>query len=544
MDLLSRFPKWIYNCKRIYSIMNKLAKRLLVMACGFIIMILSFSYIYMQGMQIFEGEQVAYYVAVQKTVESITTAGFGGHAPWDSVQMNVIVIVMNLIGVSLFFFGVPIALAPIIAPRLKDAIRQRPSTKSDKENHILITEYNDTDEVLIEKLSEYGYEYVLVIEDEKRALELERQGHNVVWGSPEDTAVLKNANISDSRAIVVDIGDNINPSVLLSAKRCEEDIDRISVVKSKNVKSHHNLAGSDFVLESRTEFGKALGLRSVLDIVKEIDDITDSTPNIREYVVHPDDEIVGKTVGEYRNYNSQSVLCGWFDGQFVPGPSPDKKITANSILITTTDEKNADSSRNSPSSESQSIVVAGYGSVGKSVEDTVTSRGYNVVTIDKDDKDADINGNITNPEVLKEAGISDAKSIVITINDDTDAIYSTLVVSNISPDTEVITRVNKEDNIWKVYDSGADFVISLETLTGDVVADRIIEDKEFIAPTQELSLVSVSGSEYEGLTIQESNIIDEIGYVIAVERENGELIGNIRGDTEIKSGDTIVVIEN
>lgn len=519
--------------------MKKLKKRLLLMVVGFFLMIFIFAYIYMQGMRAFEGEDIRYYVAVQKTVESITTAGFGGHAPWDSIEMNIIVIIMNLIGVSLFFFGVPIALAPVVVPRLKEAIKDEPSRSSNKEDHVIITEFTDTDEVLVEKLSDYGYDYLLIVDDKQEALNLEREGHDVVYGAPEDTQVLRNANIGESKSIVVNLDDSINPSVLLSAKRYGENTDKISVVNSKDVKQYYELSGSDFVLESRTELGKALGLRSALDITEEITDITDNSPEIVEDIIHPDDKISGKTVEDYRDEKNRSVLCGWFDGQFIPAPRPDRVVSDNSILITT-DNDSRDAQEHSYN-KNRDVIVAGYGSVGKSVEETVSSRGYNCTTIDLEE-DADINGDVTDPEVLKEAGISDADSVVVTINDDNITIYSILIANKINPDLDVICRVNQESNIWKAYESGANFVISLETLTGDVIANRIIDDKEFISPTQELNVKSVDSGKYEGSHVKNTDLIEQHGFIIAIERD-GKLVGDVDGDTEIKSGDDIIVID-
>lgn len=520
--------------------MEKLKKRLILMIVGFFAMIFAFAYMYMQGMRVFEGEDIRYYVAVQKTVEAVTTAGFGGHAPWDSLGMNVIIIVMNLIGVSLFFFGVPIALAPLIVPRLKEAIKQEPSRSSDKEDHVIITEFTDTDEVLVEKLSEYGYDYLLIVDDKQEALELERNGHDVVYGSSRSTDVLRSANIEESKAIVVNLDDNINPSVLLSAKRYGEETDKISVVNSKDVKKYYKLSGSDFVLESRTELGKALGLRSALDISEEIMDITDNTPSIKQDIIHPDDDIRDKTIEDYSDKKNRSVLCGWFDGQFVPAPRPDRVISNNSILVTTGED--LVDGQDYSYKKTRDIIIAGYGSVGKSVEDTVSSRGYNCTTVDLEEESADINGDVTDPEVLKRAGISDADSVVVTINDDNITIYSILVANQINPDIDIICRVNKEENIWKAYESGANFVISLETLTGDVIANRIIDDKEFISPTQELNVESVSSEGYEGSMVKNTDLIEKHGFIIAIERDES-LIAEVGGETQIKSGDSMIIID-
>lgn len=525
------------------SKMDKVKRRFLTLIIGFISMIATFAYIYMIGMSIFEGEEIKYYVAVQKTVESVTTAGFGGHAPWESLGMNIIIIIMNLIGVTLFFFGVPIAIAPIVAPSLKQAIKDRPPRKSDKQNHVIVTGFNDADEVLVNKLRNYNYDCLLIIEDEKKALELQRDGYDVVHGSPEDTDTLKNANVEKSKSIIVDIDDNVNPSIILSANRYGGDTEKISVVDSKNVERYHNLSGADFVLKSRTEFGKALGLRSILNLREEINDVINDLPSTREVIINPDDEVAGKTVREYSDKTEQFVLCGWFNGQFVPGPKPDRKVSGNTILITTSNEENQNSIHHSSGMESsKNIIIAGYGNVGKSVEDTVESKGYNATTIDTAEKGADINGDIKKPDVLEQAGISDAESIVITINDDTDIIYSTLVINEMNPDVEIISRINKEENIWKAYESGADFVISLETLTGDVVANRVIEDSNFIAPTQELQVDSISNDRYSGMKVNETDIGEEYGYIMAIERENGELIGGINGESEIKENDTIILI--
>jgi len=98
-------------------------QRRILWATGIVVAtLLSYAFVYQWGMRVYEDQSVLFIQALQVVIESITTAGFGGHAPWSSPQMNAMILFMNLTGVLFVFLAVPLFVVPV----LRDAFEQRP----------------------------------------------------------------------------------------------------------------------------------------------------------------------------------------------------------------------------------------------------------------------------------------------------------------------------------------------------------------------------------------------------------------------------------
>jgi hypothetical protein len=77
-----------------------LSRRVLFAIGGGAVMLTAYATVYRWGMATFEGEHISYVRSLQVVLEALTTAGFGGDAPWASTQMNVLVILIRSFGFS------------------------------------------------------------------------------------------------------------------------------------------------------------------------------------------------------------------------------------------------------------------------------------------------------------------------------------------------------------------------------------------------------------------------------------------------------------
>ncbi len=522
--------------------LSSLKGRVSVFIVGFLSLLLGYGYVYMLGMRYFEGVSVPYYVAVQKATEAVTTAGFGGHAPWESLGMNVMVIVMNLTGVSIFFFGIPIILAPVIVPYFREVFRKNASVSCDLRDHVIITEYSEIDRVLVEQLEQYGVSYVFLIEDEERALKLENKGIPVVCGNLDSVRAFERANSEFARAILVDSEDSRIPSIVLTASKAVGDAEIITVSSTSGSEAYHRLAGADDVFESKEELGRSLGLRSIMNVSEEIrSHISDSKISVYDKVIEEDSSFLGCSVSEAQVELSGSIIAGWFNGKFVAAPSSELEITENSILILAEYDPELDVGSHSDV-KSDVVAVAGLGTVGESVVKTVTGEGHDVVTIDTTNPNADITGDIKDISTLRQLDASEVGSLIMTVGNDNDAIYGTLIVSKMFPEMDIIARVNEKRNVWKLYEAGADYVLPLETLAGDYLASRVIDNAQFISPTNQITVTELSGTEFDGLSLEESKIREEYGLIVIAIQRGGEYLFDIDGGTVIAETDTLIVI--
>ncbi|MDX1592262.1 MAG: NAD-binding protein, partial [Balneolaceae bacterium] len=177
------------------NLIRKILVSLLVVAA----IVVVYAEIFLWSMFILEGRTVTFAQSLQVVVESLTTSGYGGFSPWESDFLNYFVIFMNFTGVALVFIAFPV----FILPYLKEAVSKSPPRKVDKKDHIVICDYSPHVDALLRELDSRQQDYVIIEEDEQKALELLSDGLNVMWGDPEDTEVLRSSCLEYARAIVV-----------------------------------------------------------------------------------------------------------------------------------------------------------------------------------------------------------------------------------------------------------------------------------------------------------------------------------------------------
>ena len=92
-------------------------------------------------------------------------------------------------------------------------------------------------------------------------------------------------------------------------------------------------------------------------------------------------------------------------------------------------------------------IILGYGDVGKRVATVQAYCGIRPLIVDRRDLGdigfQQIIGDATTEASLMEAGIKEAVSILIMLNQDSDAIYATLLAKNLNPDAFVVVRANR-----------------------------------------------------------------------------------------------------
>ncbi|MDI9623445.1 MAG: 3H domain-containing protein [Methanothermobacter sp.] len=124
------------------------------------------------------------------------------------------------------------------------------------------------------------------------------------------------------------------------------------------------------------------------------------------------------------------------------------------------------------------FILCGFGRVGSATFKELKKRNHKVIIIEKDRTLVEkelwedpnilaIPGDATDEELLKDAGIKRARSIIITTGDDVDNLFITLTSRELNPDVWIVTRASKKENIKRLYRAGANRVISPEVSGGE-----------------------------------------------------------------------------
>lgn len=510
-------------------------------------LILAYGVIYQWGMAVFEGYEKSYIHSLQVVIESVTTAGYGGDSPWTSNFMNIFVIWMNMTGVILVFLAFPL----FVLPMIREAIQPRPPESVDLEDHVIICSISKRASILQSELQSKSIPYVIVDLDEEEVINLHQEGVPVLLGNPSDEDVLRSANIKKARALVADMDDENNALICLSARSLHKDLKILSVATEENMIPYHRYAGATNVILPRRILGKSLAERVTVSITEDLQGVTQLSDELEltEILIEPNSDIVGKTIekSKIREKYGVNIIGAWFSGNFVSNPKPDQVITEHTILLLAGSHKNLTEFRSKTVSRFHTvegpIIIAGLGVVGRTISDIFRKRDIKFTVVDKTEKEGvDIVGDITDEETLDEAGIENASTIILAVNDDRTAIFTTLVLQQMNPGVEIIARVNDVDNTGKVYRAGADYVLSLPTVTGRMLFSILMEDDDILSTDTMYEVIRTEAPGLGGETLREANIRAETGCtVVAVER-NGELITELQPDFELSDEDQLIVV--
>ena len=505
--------------------MNKWQRRTLYYSGLLFGSMLVFTVLYQNGMRVYEGDPRTFLHSLQVVVETFTTTGFGSDSPWSSPEMQVLVIGMDLVGTLLIFMALPVFAFPLLEDALSTTVPT--SVPDDTEGHVIIES------------------------DRARATELYENDHRVVHADPTSIAGLEGAELASARALVADVSDQVDASIVLAAREVAEAVPVVSVIEGPDRQSYHRLAGADHVLSPRPLLGESLASKvttSMTANLRESVDIGDDF-GVAELPIQRGSRLVGTTLAEsgIREQSGVNVIGAWFRGEFEAPPSPDATLTDGTVLLVTGREEQLEDLKRLTLSEVRRFsagdtIVIGHGEVGSRICAALDDAGLPYTVIDRTEMDGvDIVGDATDPETLRDAGIEDARSVILAMPDDTTTEFVTLVVRDISPETEIVARVEEVESVRKMYRAGADYVLSLATVSGRMIASTILEDEDVLSLDQQVEVVRMVAPELVGQTVGDAAVRSKTGCTIVGVERNGTVITDIGPNFSVEVGDEFIV---
>ncbi len=213
---------------------------------------------------------------------------------------------------------------------------------------------------------------------------------------------------------------------------------------------------------------------------------------------------------------------------------------------------------------SQHVIVVGYGRNGKQTIEELTAHGEQVVLIENRDDvieiveaDTDylfIQGDATQDEILKLAGIDRAKALISSLPVDADNLFVVLSARGINDKIKIISRAQEENADLKLKRAGADNVIMPAKTGGQRMAKLVAQpdvveflDHVLLQKVDETSIEEVSCKDlycgYDKKTIRELNIRQDSGVnIIGIRRADGSYIVNPKPEITLNCEDRIFVL--
>ena len=506
-------------------------------------------------LMLFEGREYSWVTGLYWTLTVMSTLGFGDitfHS--DIGKLFSIIVLLN--GIVLLLIMLPFTFIQFFyAPWLEEQNRARaPRSVPDRvSDHVILTHYDDVAVNLVEKLTQYGVKYVILVPDLQRALELHDLGYRVVVGELDNPESYKRLGV-DRAAMVVVLNDDITSTNIIFTIR--ETSSRVVTVTNADMEDSLDileLAGSSHVFQFTKMLGQALarrvlGVSMQANIIGSFDELLIAeAPAMRT-------PLQGKTLAEsnLRQITGVNVVGVWEQGVF-RASTPQTRIGESTVLVLAGTAEQLDrydemiESRDSRNRAKGPVVVLGGGRVGHAVAKALKKRQVDFNVVEKKPgiaaKDHHfIQGNAGDLETLVKAGIKETPSIIITTHDDDLNIYLTIYCRRLRPDVQIISRATLDRNVNTLHRAGANLVMSFSSLCTTTIMN-LLKPEKILMLSEGLNVFrNVLGEGLQNKPLLELKIREKTGCsVIAVKREDRVVI-NPDPQMVLEKNDELILI--
>ncbi|WP_424359419.1 potassium channel family protein [Methanocella sp. MCL-LM] len=530
---------------------SALASPYVLYPAGILAVTLIYTLLFMELADNFNVGEADFLTALYWVVISMTTTGYGDIYPVTALGhiFSMIVILTGLL--ILFAIVLPLMVNPIIEQWFKNPRKRLPDWLTD---HVIICGHNTMVEVLIGELTRKGLPLVVVDQSAEIVRDLQWHGYSALQGDSSDESLLHEARIKNAKYIIANEGDDKNAALVLTASQISES-SIIAVVESLDMTSYMEYAGADIVVSPKQVLGMNLGLAALSSINFEISGAVDLGGDVKmcKLPVYPDNPLVGKKLDDarIREKAGATVVAILKNGEFIVDPPPSEVIDEATVLVVagTGDQIRVTGTIAGVKHPAcaTSCIIAGFGDVGREVARRLDDKGVPYTVIDRRQYDLkdQVVGDATSKESLIKAGIHTTSTIVVTLNDDARNMLTILLARNLNPHINIIARANTSSSVGKMYRAGADYVMSLSAVGGQILA-RIVEKGSFkdtvlLSDNVLLARFFVAGSKLENRTIAESGMRTRTGCTIIGIREGDRFRPN-PGPSERLNPESVLIV--
>ena len=434
----------------------------------------------------YEGRSESWITGVYWTLTVMSTLGFGD-ITFESDLGKIFSTVVLLSGIIFLLILLPFTFIEFFySPwmRAQQAARAPTRLPEKTSGHAVLTKYDAVTKTLIEKFKQYHYDYVLIVPDLNEALHLRDLGYKIMRGDLDDPETYQLARVDQALFVVSTASDQVNANVAFTVREISETVPIIATANHPASVDILELAGCSHVIQLGEMMGQALA-RQVANgatrahVIGQFDDLLIAEAAVRGT------PLVGKTLQEsaLRQQAGINVLGVWSRGKFQTA-APDTCITPNTTLMLAGSE--AQIARYNDLfckgvTTVAPIIIIGGGRVGRAVGRALTAKGMDYRIVEKSpdrirDTGKYVQGDGAELEVLEQAGIRTAPSIIITTHDDDMNVYLTIYCRRLRPDTQILSRAGLERNISTLHRAGADFVMSYASTGANAIINLIGRD--------------------------------------------------------------------
>ena len=202
---------------------------------------------------------------------------------------------------------------------------------------------------------------------------------------------------------------------------------------------------------------------------------------------------------------------------------------------------------------SDHYIICGFGRVGRQVPRDLRAAGARYVVVDHNPEMRDhaqgigvrfIEGEPSDDEVLRSAGVMRARGVIACVDSDADNIFITLTVRGLRPDIAIVARASEEAVEAKLLRAGATRVISPYKTSGAEMA-RLALNPQIrgaleVAPQYRMEEIEVAaGSPGEGQPIAD---VRGGAIIVGVRDASGQFQPQPSAETVLHAGDVVTAM--
>jgi len=379
----------------------------------------------------------------------------------------------------------------------------------------------------------------LIEPDPDRALQLEDARVPVITGEIDAVETYRAARVQHARLVFANASDMVNSNIVLTVRELSESVPIAAVAEVEDSIDVLELSGATHVLPLKQRLGEHLANRASAmsahaNVIGRFHDLL-----LAEFPVH-NTPLQGKTVRDtrLREFTGVTIVGVWDHARLAPA-RPDLTLTPHCVpVVIGTSEQIEELNEVLViyDANPHPVLVIGGEKVGRAAALALKRREIPVHVVERNpDLEPKIRGipdrlfigDAADRDVLDEAGIADAPSILLTTHDDAMNIYLSVYCRRLNPEARILTRVTHERNIEAIRRAGADFVLSYASF-GVQTVFSIVRGREIVVLGEDVNLFYIEvPTALAGKTLAEAEIGARTGLnVIAIQR-------NGRVDTEL-----------
>ncbi|MDE2995882.1 MAG: NAD-binding protein [Bacteroidota bacterium] len=552
MKLVSTQLSYFFSDKSVQRNVRALLKYVAFVA----VVVMVFAELFHLIMVHVEGQEHSWFTGLYWTLTVMSTLGFGD-ITFQSDLGRIFSMVVLVSGVVLLLIVLPFAFIRFFyAPWLEAQIRHRAPAKvpSDTSGHVIICGYDTIAPGLIERLKDEDIPYFVLEPDPSLASDQYLDGISTIVGDLDNSATYEALRLDRARMVLANREDTVNTSIILTVREVAPNVPIIATAGKENSVDVLKLSGADHVLCLKQFLGEQLANRVTASrarsyVIGRLKDLL-----IAELPLHRT-PFAERTIREtrLREISGVSIIGVWEKGR-MKSARPDTQLTDSSVLVIIGTEDQLDELDDLLliyNINENPVLIVGGGVVGTAAAKALQQQDVPVHIVEQDPTvckrarahcQAVFAGDAEDYDLLNEAGVLEAPSVLLTTHDDAMNIYLASYCRQLNPDLRLVSRITHERNLDAIHRAGADFVLSYASLGVEAVFS-LLKGKELVMLAEGVDLFSAElPHSLQGKQLAETDIGARTGLSVVAIQDGGEIRTDLSGSTVLEPGVELLML--